>query len=68
MQEIVEIVKAMLAEEEQDPISQEELQQWKEWAESVKFDEKTSPATVNVPYIKRTPPPTEIPEHYPKGC
>jgi hypothetical protein len=68
MQEIVEIVKTMLAEEEQDPISPEELEKWKKWAESVKFDEKTSPATVNVPYIKRTPPPTEIPEHYPKGC
>jgi hypothetical protein len=68
MQEIVEIVKTMLAEEEQDPISQEELQQWKKWAESVKFDETTSPPTVNVPFIKRIPPPTEIPEHYPKGC
>jgi hypothetical protein len=68
MQEIVEIVKTMLAEDEQDQISQEELEQWKEWAESVKFDETTSPATVNIPFIKRTPPPAEIPEHYLKGC
>jgi hypothetical protein len=59
----VEIQKA-----KQDPISPEELHQWKKWAESVKFDEKTSHATVNVPFIKRTPPPTEIPEHYPPGC